>query len=381
MTMPTRLRVVVDQLTAPVPGTVGRYTKDLTRALIERAPADCEVAGIVSSSPPGDYDFIQASLPGLVHLYRTSLARRELAAAWQVGLTTSPGGGMIHSPSLFAPLRKHDREMGDQVVVTVHDTLTLTHPASLSTTERTWRRAMLKRARKHADAIVVPTHALAVRMSERYDFGDRIRVISTAARTGLIQQRRSSERALSLGLPEEYLVTVGSLHPLQGVVDVLAALGRAETPEVPLVVLGPNAWGEQQLATAAEQAGVRRTLVQSLDSCSDADLAVVLRGARAFVAPRHAEGDPASLIEALSLGTPVIHSDIPEYVETAGGAALSVPLGEGGDEYIDRLASAISTVLSDDALTERLGIAGQDRARAFSWPDTADRVWQLHADL
>lgn len=379
--MPTRLRVVVDQLTAPVPGAVGRYTKDLTRALIERAPADCEVAGIVSSSPPGDYDFIQTSLPGLVDLYRTSLARRELAAAWQIGLTTSPGGGIIHSPSLFAPLRKHDREMGNQVVVTVHDTLALTHPASLPTTDSTWRRAMLKRARKHADAIVVPTHALAVRLSERYDFGDRLRVISTAARSGLSPQRHASEKALSLGLPREYLVTVGSIHPHQGVVDVLAALGRPETPEVPLVVLGPNAWGEQQLANAAEQAGVRRTLVQSLDSCSDADLAVVLTGAKAFVAPGHAEGDPASLIEAFSLGTPVIHSDIPEYVETAGGAALSVPLGIGGDEYVDRLASAISTVLSDDAFTERLGIAEQDRARAFSWSDAADRVWQLHADL
>ena len=45
--MTTRLRVVVDQLTAPVPGAVGRYTLDLTRSLISTAPADCEVAGIV----------------------------------------------------------------------------------------------------------------------------------------------------------------------------------------------------------------------------------------------------------------------------------------------------------------------------------------------
>ena len=50
--MTTRLRVVVDQLTAPVPGAVGRYTFDLTRSLIATSPTDCEVAGIVSSSPP-----------------------------------------------------------------------------------------------------------------------------------------------------------------------------------------------------------------------------------------------------------------------------------------------------------------------------------------
>ncbi len=38
-------------------------------------------------------------------------------------------------------------------------------------------------------------------------------------------------------------------------------------------------------------------------------------------------------------------------------------------------------VLGDDELAERLRIAGRDRARAFSWRDAAEKVWQLHADL
>lgn len=379
--MTTRLRVVVDQLTAPVPGALGRYTLDLTRALIETAPPRCEVAGIVSSSPPTDYEFIENALPGLADLYRTSLARRELAAAWQVGLTTSPGGGIIHSPTLFAPLRKHDREAGNQVVVTVHDTLAFSHPESLSAAESTWRRAMLKRARKHADAVVVSTHALAVRLAEHVDLGDRIRVISPAARSGLSIPHDAPQRLERLGLPSAYLLTSGSLEPHRGVADVLAALGRPGMPDVPLVVLGPREWGEQQLATAAEEAGLRPGRVVSHDSLSDADLAVVLAGALAHVAPSHEEGDPATLIESFSLGTPVIHSDAPEFVETAAGAGLSVPVGNAGDGYVNRLAAAISTVVTDESLAERLSIAGHDRARAFSWRDSAERVWQLHADL
>ena len=379
--MTTRLRVVVDQLVAPVPGAVGRYTRDLTRGLIECTPAECEVAGIVSSSPPTDYELIERELPGLADLYRTSLARRELAAAWQMGLTTSPGGGMIHAPSLFAPLRKHDRDSGNQTVVTVHDTMALTHPESLSTVESGWRRAMLKRARKHADAVVVTTHALAVRLGEHYAFGDRIRVISTAARSGLQIPPNGAERAAELGLPRHYLVTVGSLEPLRGVVDVLTALGRPGMPELPLVVLGPREWGEQQLPTVAEEFGLRSDLVRSFDALSDADLAVVIAGATAFIAPSHEEGDPATLIEAFTLGTPVVHSDAPEYAETAAGAGLSVPVGVAGEGYVNRLAAAISTVVGDDSLAERLSVAGQDRARTFSWRDSAERVWQLHADL
>ncbi|RZS67933.1 glycosyltransferase involved in cell wall biosynthesis [Agromyces ramosus] len=379
--MTTRLRVVVDQLVAPVPGAIGRYTRDLTRALIDSAPANCEVAGIVSSSPPTQYEYIERELPGLADLYRTSLARRELAAAWQMGLTTSPGGGIIHSPSLFAPLRKHDHESGNQVVVTVHDTLAFSHPGSLSTAESSWRRAMLKRARKHADAIVVSTHALAARLADQHDFGDRIRVVSTAARSGLRVPGDAAERVAELGLPRDYLVTIGTLEPHRGVTDVLSALGRPGMPELPLIVLGPREWGELALGTVAEESGVRSDLVRSFDALSDADLAIVIGGAAAFIAPTHEEGDPATLIEALTLGTPVIHSDAPEYVETTAGAALSIPVGVAGEGYVNRLAAAISTVVTDDSVSDRLSIAGHDRSRAFSWRDSAERVWQLHADL
>jgi hypothetical protein len=38
-------------------------------------------------------------------------------------------------------------------------------------------------------------------------------------------------------------------------------------------------------------------------------------------------------------------------------------------------------VLDDGALRERLSVLASDRARAFSWRDSAERVWQLHADL
>ena len=106
----TTLRVILDQIVAPVPGPLGRYTRDLGRAIVAAAPAGCDVEAIVSSSLPDDYDRVKREVPGLSGLYRTTLARRELAAAWQLGITTSPGSGMIHGTSLFAPLRKHDRQ-------------------------------------------------------------------------------------------------------------------------------------------------------------------------------------------------------------------------------------------------------------------------------
>lgn len=379
--MTTTLRVIVDQLVAPVPGPLGRYTLDLTRAIVEATPRGCAVEGIVSSSQPDDYDRISREIPGLSGLYKTTLARRELAAAWQLGLTTSPGPGMIHAPGLFAPLRKHDHALdGTQVVVTVHDVLAWTHPEALSTTSVAWQKGMLKRARKHADAVVVPTHALAERLSQIADFGDRVRVIGTAPRTGLTIGADAPARAARLGLPSEYLVVPGTLEPRKGLVDVLAALGRRGVPEIPIVVLGPESWGDQHLITVAEEQGIAPARITRLDELDAGDLAVVIAGATAFIAPSHDEGSGTALIEAFSLGRPVIHSDAPAYLEVSGGAGLAVPVGVG-DGYGDRLAAAITSVITDAALAERLSIVGGDRSRAFSWRDSAERVWQLHADL
>ena len=54
----------------------------------------------------------------------------------------------------------------------------------------------------------------------------------------------------------------------------------------------------------------------------------------------------------------------------------------GDDEgYPERLADGINSVLDDPALAERLAYMGSDRAKAFSWRSSAEKVWQLHADL
>ncbi len=379
--MTTTLRVVVDQIVAPVPGPVGRYTRDLSRAIVEAAPKGCQVEGIVSSSLPDDYERVLREVPGLSGLYKSSLARRELAAAWQLGITTSPGGGMIHGTSLFAPLRKHDRERGDQTVVTVHDVLAWTHPEALSAASVAWQKGMMKRARKHADAIVVPTHALAERLQQVAEFGDRVRVIGTAPRSGLVVGTDADRRAERLGLPVEYLVVPGTLEPRKGLVDVFAALGRQGVPEVPVVVLGPETWGDQHVAVVAEENGVDAARIRHFDDLDAPDLAVVIARALAFVAPSHDEGSGTSLVEAFSLGTPVVHSDAPAFREVSAGAGLAVPIDAGGADYADGLAEAITSVVSDRTLAERLSIAGHDRSRAFSWRDAGDRVWQLHADL
>ena len=79
--MATTLRVVVDQMVTPLPNGISRYAEELTRALIQTAPKGCSVEGMVSALPPEKVAAIEAALPGLAELHRTTLPRRELTAA------------------------------------------------------------------------------------------------------------------------------------------------------------------------------------------------------------------------------------------------------------------------------------------------------------
>ena len=107
---------------------------------------------------------------------------------------------------------------------------------------------------------------------------------------------------------------------------------------------------------------------------------VALERAAVFVLPSIEEGFGLPLIEAFTFGTPVVHSDVPALTEVAADAGIVVQREDVAD-YAERLATAIASVVDDATLAERLRFQGLDRAKAFSWRASAEKVWQLHADL
>ncbi|GAB3029804.1 glycosyltransferase family 1 protein [Parafrigoribacterium mesophilum] len=377
--MPT-LRVILDQMIAPVPGGIGRYTEELTQGLIDTAPAGCTVAGMLSASTDADLRNVSARLPGLDGIDRATLPRKALQAMWQFGLTDLHGQGMVHATSLFGPLTRHDHDGGDQIVVTIHDAVPWTHPETLTRHGASWHRTMASRAQKFADAIVVPTQTVAQQLSEILDFGDRVRVIGGAVSTKLVVPADADIRAAALGLPAEFILSVGTLEPRKGIAALIRSLAVPESVDLPLLIVGPPGWGTLDVGAIAAEAGVASDRVRTLGFLSDADLAIALDRASVFVFPSLAEGFGLPIIEAFHFGTPVVHSDDPALLEVSGGAGLGVAL-ENPEEYPRRLASAIASVVSDSTMAQRMRASGLERARSFSWAASAEKVWRLHADL
>ncbi|HBS08656.1 MAG TPA: glycosyl transferase [Microbacterium sp.] len=361
--MTTTLRVVLDQLVVPTDPDLAMASRELTRALIASAPRGCEVAATVPAAGEDALGAVKA-LDGLARVDVSPIPRREAATAVSLGLPSGLGAGMVHSPTLFAPLVRHDRVHNhDQTVVTIWDLTPWTHPERLPKASVAWHRAMLKRAQRYADAVVVPLHAMAEELSERTKLGDRLRVIAGAAPEGFAEPRDAVGRRRERGVPEGAVVVDGAGVTPEALGELVAALGR-EAAETPVVVLDPPP-GIAEVAGSA-------ILVPAMDAV---DRAAAMASASVLVAPGEMPSYGWRVLEALALGVPVVAAASPAQHELVGEGGTLI---EGG---ADALAASVVPLLGPNAERRRAATLAADRGRAFSWREAGERVWQLHAEL
>jgi glycosyltransferase involved in cell wall biosynthesis len=262
-------------------------------------------------------------------------------------------------------------------VITVHDTVPWTHPEGLTRRGVGWHRRMIGRAARRADALVVPTAAVAHDLPRHVPCQARVHVVGegvTAAVTHLPHD--AAAIATRLGLPPRYVLAVGTLEPRKGIETLLAALAGPYAPDLPLVLAGQRGWGQLDPVALARQFGLDPVRIHLLGKITDPELAVVLHGAAVLAAPSLAEGFGLPVLEAMAAGVPVVHSDAPALIEVAGGAGVVV-----GRNNPAALAAALRAVLSDTGKAQAMIDAGRRRAEQFSWERTARRVWSVHTDL
>jgi glycosyltransferase involved in cell wall biosynthesis len=397
-----RVGFLVDQILAPVPGGTGRYSAEVATALARtaapgdgvtgwcawhpghRAPEPAGLAGRVgrrlASRLPGTGGPVadDAALPGVLGPLRLALPRRALAAAWARGVGPTPTGvDLVHAPTLLVPPRRR----GVALVVTIHDAVPWTHPRTLTPHGARWHQEMGERAAKIADAVVVPTRAVADDLRPFLRLPDsKVHVIGEGVADAVLRAGPDAEkRASRLGLPPDgYLLTLATLEPRKGLEVALAALGMLSGPaaRLPLLHVGQPGWGMLDADAEAAKLGVAPGRFRSLGRIDDADLAVALSRATVLVAPSRSEGFGLPVLEAMAHGVPTVVSAVPALVEVAGPAGTVVPVDDP-----TALAAAVSRIVAEPALRARLSDSGRHRAAGFSWIEAARACWALYRQV
>ena len=235
-------------------------------------------------------------------------------------------------------------------VVTIHDLSFERDPRAMSRRDRFVFQRVVPRAARSARRVIAVSERTKRDLVDLYGIPpDRITVtphgVDPAFGPGQVAG-------------EGYLLFVGAVQARK---DPLAAARAAREVGLPLVVAGPAR--EPELARELEALGA-----DLRGYVGKAELAGLYRGAAALVLPSRYEGFGLPVLEAMASGVPVVVADEPALREVAADAAVY----SDGD-----LAAAIRTGLAE---RDRLVAAGLERAKAFSWEETARRTLEVYSE-
>ncbi|MEA2727608.1 MAG: hypothetical protein QOF70_2083, partial [Acetobacteraceae bacterium] len=101
-----------------------------------------------------------------------------------------------------------------------------------------------------------------------------------------------------------------------------------------------------------------------------------MRGARALLFPSLYEGFGLPVLEAMTLGTPVMTSNVTSLPEVAGDAALLVDPRD-----ISAMAAAIRQLDNDTDLLGELSVRGRIQAAKFSMANYQARLQDLYSNV
>jgi glycosyltransferase involved in cell wall biosynthesis len=169
---------------------------------------------------------------------------------------------------------------------------------------------------------------------------------------------------------------VGNIEPKKGVDQLVNAYAAcaAETG-CDLVIAGRFCWKSGTVRRALRRPA-RHGRVHLPGRVPDAALAALYQHALAFVFPSRVEGFGLPVLEAMAAGTPVIHSDHPVLLETAGGAGYAFPVDD-----VEELSRALITLAREPGLRRELTHRGRERAASCRWEAWGRTVRRIYREL
>lgn len=264
-------------------------------------------------------------------------------------------------------------------IVTIHDVFHLAFSNSLNIKQKLYSRLMMKKAVMLSDKVITVSE---FSKSEIVNFTgaseNRVVVIHNGVDSNEYKIYSSSELFAGAKklyrLPEKFILFVGNVKPHKNLRMLLKAFERllqGDLHDHYLVIVGKKEGfitEDQEIFRILENNTVLQERVLFTGFVDGRYLPLIYNLASLFVFPSLYEGFGLPPLEAMSCGCPAVVSDISSLREICGNAACYV------NPYdLNELIQKISMVLRDEEARREMVAKGLNRAKLFSWKQSAER--------
>jgi glycosyltransferase involved in cell wall biosynthesis len=320
-----------------------------------------------------DRSFFQGDWPANFSRVALCARPRPIRLAFQQALlpiaASAWNADVVHSPSFIMPyVRGRARH-----ALTVQDMTSFSHPQCHNALRRSLPyRFMVLSSLRRSDVVVVPSNATRDAVLHYLPGlpADRVRVTVL----GVDRQFRPRDRATvtatlaRTGLPEKYVLYVGTLEPRKGLETLIGAyreLLRTDGIEEHLVIVGKLGWGYDEVLRLAKDPSLSGR-VRVAGYVEQSELPAVYSGARMLVYPSLHEGFGFPPLEAMACGTPVVSTRSSSLTENFASAADLVPPRD-----VSALSEAMRRLLTDRAHWDKRRAQGLSHSARYDWDQTA----------
>ena len=259
-----------------------------------------------------------------------------------------------------------------RTILTVHDLVAVYYPEHMSRYNALVHRLHFRRSVERADTIITVSHSTRNDLLRELGVpGPKVQVVHSgvAAAFRPIAESERTARLRVLGVPDEFILSVGTLEPRKNYPLLFKAL--SEIPDVHLVVAGRKGWKYESIIRQINELGLAKR-VQLLEYVSTQNLVALYCGAQLVVMPSLYEGFGLPVLEAMACGTPVLASNTSSLPEVGGDAAAYFE-----SNSVESLRTELARLLAGPETRAAMAQKGIQRAKGFSWHQAAQATLDI----
>jgi glycosyltransferase involved in cell wall biosynthesis len=353
------------------PTGVERYVTRLLQTMMTQ-PLDVQTERVVIYAPDAQPDFLHlpAGWSWQVLSFWLPKGWTHIRLSWEL---------FWHPPDVFfnpaheIPLW-HRRA---KILTTVHDVVFRHVPSAYPSALLRRQEWAIKRIVKQAQIMLAVSQTTKQDLVNFYHVpADKVIVTPLAPAHELALAAPASQVMMKYGLtPGMYAIFIGRIEAKKNPATLIRAFSELRRRygtghPLKLVLAGSFGFGGETAVQIAKDSNCSPD-IHFLGYVPDQDIPALLENALCFAFPTLGEGFGMPILEAMSLGVPVITSDLPVMREVGGDAVLFAPPLD-----VAQWTVALDTLLVNQERRAQLSAKGKQRVAAFSWSETAAKTWQ-----